>query len=109
LFAKRADIYSCYLRSAAPPPWAGPWAGITRLEFPSSVGLDEVKAAADGAAILLPRYAGIAHKDERAPQNLLPISQLERHLRRLLGDGALAVRAIRSAAVLLSRESEVSA
>jgi hypothetical protein len=109
LFAKRADIYSCYLRLAAPPSWAGPWAGIARLEFPASAGLDEVRASADGAAALLPRFAGIAHKDDRAPQNLLPISQLERHLRRLLGDGALAVRAIRSAAVLLSRQSEASA
>ncbi|MGH9249363.1 MAG: hypothetical protein ACRD0W_07600 [Acidimicrobiales bacterium] len=109
LFAKRADIYSCYLRLAAPPPWAGPWAGITRLEFPASVGLEEVRSSADGAAALLPRFAGIAHKDGRAPQNLLPISQLERHLRRLLGDGSLAIRAIRSAVVVLSKEAEASA
>lgn len=99
LFLKRKDIYSCYLRLAHPPPYAGPWAGIVRLELPASVGLNEAIRATDRAAALLPRYAGIAHKDPRAPQNLQPISRLEAHLRRLLGDSALAIRAIRSAAL----------
>lgn len=102
LFAKRHDIYSCYVRLAAPPPWAGPWAGIARLEIPASTGLDVAVTVADQATALLPRFAGVAHKDDRAPQNLLPVARLERHLRRLLGDGGLAVRAIRTAAMAAS-------
>lgn len=102
LFAKRQDIYSCYLRLADPPAWAGPWAGIARLELPSSTGLDAAIEVADGASATLPRFAGVAHKDDRAPQNLLPIAALERHLRRLLGDGGLAIRAIRIAAIAAS-------
>ena len=99
LFLKRPDIYSCYLRLSPPPPFAGPWSGIARLEIPASVGLDAAIDAADRAALLLPRFAGVPHKDPRAPQNLQPVSKLESHLRRLLGDGALAVRAIRSSAL----------
>lgn len=99
LFRKRDDIYSCYLRLTAPPPYAGPWAGIARLEVPASVGLPAAVDAADRAAALLPRFAGMPHKDPRAPQNLQPVSRLEARLRRLLGDGSLAVRAIRAAAL----------
>ena len=102
LFLKRADIYSCYFRLAAPPPYGGPWSGIARLEIPSSVGLTEAAAAADRAAARLCRYAGVPHKDPRAPQNLQPVSRLERHLRRLLGDESLAVRATRAAALATS-------
>lgn len=102
LFAKRSDIYSCYLRLSDPPVYAGPWAGIARLEFPSSVGIDEVVIAADRATALLPRYAGIPHKDPRAPQNLQPVSKLEEHLRRRLGDGTLAARAVRWAAMAVT-------
>lgn len=99
IFAKRPDIYSCYIRIAHPPRYAGLWAGIARLEFPASIGLDSITKAADEAAAMLPRYAGVAHKDPRAPQNLQPVSKLESHLRRRLGDGALAGRAVRRAAI----------
>jgi len=106
LFAKRPDIYSCYMRIAKPPRYAGLWAGIARLEFPASVGLDSIIEAADRAAAMLPRYAGVAHKDPRAPQNLQPVSKLEGHLRRRLGDGALAVRAVRRAAISATNMEE---
>ena len=46
----------------------------------------------------LPRFASAPHKDPRAPQNLYPISGLERVLRRRLGDPLLILRALRSAA-----------
>ena len=106
LFAKRADIFSCYLRIGTPPPYAGLWAGIARLEFPASVGLDEAIEAADRAAVVLPRFAGVPHIDPRAPQNLQPVSKLESHLHRRLGDAMLAVRAVRRAALAASRMEE---
>lgn len=105
LFAKRADIYACYLRLAAPPPWGGPWTGIVRLELPASVGLGEAARTADCAALLLPRYAGVAHLDSRAPVNLQPVAKLEGRLRHLLGDPGLAVRAVRAAAMHAGEEA----
>lgn len=99
LFAKRADVCACYLRLADPPPWGGPWTGIVRLDVPSSVGIAAAAATADRAALLLPRYASVAHRDSRAPVNLQPVGALESRLRHLLGDAGLAVRAIRAAAL----------
>ena len=32
LFAMKDALYGCYLRVGDPGPWAGPWAGIARLE-----------------------------------------------------------------------------
>lgn len=98
LFAKRAEIYACYLRLADPPPWGGPWTGIVRLDLPSATGVAAAAGAADNAALLLPRYASVAHRDSRAPVNLQPVGALESRLRHLLGDAGLAVRAIRAAA-----------
>lgn len=98
LFAKRAEIYACYLRLADPPPWGGPWTGIVRLDLPGAAGIASAATAADNAALLLPRYASAAHRDSRAPVNLQPVGALESRLRHLLGDAALAVRAIRAAA-----------
>lgn len=106
LFAKRSDIYSCYLRIGPPPSYAGLWAGIARLEFPASVGLDVAIEAADRATAMLPRFAGVAHTDPRAPQNLQPVSKLESHLHRRLGDAALSVRAVRRAAISATRMEE---
>jgi hypothetical protein len=97
LFRVRADVYSCYLRLAPRAANSGPWSGIVRLEFPASTGLDEARRVADGAAALLPRFAGVPHVDPRAPQNLQPTGALERHLRHLLGDAGLALRAVRAA------------
>lgn len=105
LFAKRADIYACYLRLAEPPPWGGPWTGVVRLELPTSVGLTEAVHTADWAALLLPRYAGVEHLDSRAPANLQPVAKLEARLRHLLGDPGLAVRAVRIAAMRASGEA----
>ena len=98
LFAERPDVYSCYLRLAAPPAFAGPWAGIVRLQVPAAVGVRAAARAADRATTALPRFNGIAHVDPRAPQNLQPVRALEERLRRLLGDPGLAVRAVREAA-----------
>jgi hypothetical protein len=75
-----------------------PWAGVVRLEVPADLDVPEAIALIDRAAAALPRFASESHKEPRAPQNLYPISGLERQLRRRLGDEALLYRALRQAA-----------
>jgi hypothetical protein len=97
LFVRKEHCYSAYLRLAAKGPFSGPWAGIVRLEIPIGAGREAAAREADRAAFFLPRFAGIPHKDPRAPQNLQPIGALENHLRHLLGDKRLAGSAVREA------------
>jgi hypothetical protein len=97
LFLGKKHCYSAYLRLAPRGPFSGPWAGIVRVEIPEGVGIAVAAREADRAAHFLPRFAGIPHKDPRAPQNLQPIGALENHLRHLLGDARLAGRAVREA------------
>ena len=85
LFAMGDALYGCYLRVGDPGPWAGPWAGIARLEMPSGIGRDAAVEAAARAAGWLPDFASALHRDARAPVNLTPIAGLERHLHRLQG------------------------
>ena len=102
LFAMHDEMYGCYLRVGAPGPWAGPWAGIVRLELPAGVGRVLAVEAADAAASWLPAFASAPHRDERAPVNMTPVSGLERHLHRLQGDRRLALRAVRAAVMALN-------
>ncbi len=97
LFRTPSSRYSCYLRLGAPRPWQSPLSGIVRLEFAGGFKLHELRAVANTFASNLPRFAGVAHVDPRAPQNLQPIGALETHLRRTLGDQELARRAIHDA------------
>ena len=97
VFALGTDRYSCYVRIAAPGPRSSPWFGIVRIEVPQSFGLDAARATADEVACVLPRYAGIPHRDPRAPQNLQPVGALEKQLRHRLGSSRLAARAARHA------------
>ena len=69
LFAMEDALYGCYLRVGDPGPWAGPWAGIARLEMPSGIGHAAAVAAADQAAGWLPGFASALHRDARAPVN----------------------------------------
>jgi hypothetical protein len=101
LFLKRADIYSAYTRLVRRTKSNGPWAGMVRIELPASVGLKAATAAANQITSMLPRFAGVAHVDPRAPQNLQTIGALERELRHRLGDPGLAVRAVREAVQLM--------
>lgn len=101
LFRLGEDRYSCYLRLLTPPPGANPWHAIVRLEVPQAVGLAVARDVADHAAGVLPRFAGVAHCDPRAPQNLQPVGALETHLRHRLAPAPLAYRAVRDAAALL--------
>jgi hypothetical protein len=97
LFTLGRERYSCYLRLVPTGGISGPWAGVVRLEVPQSAGLTAATKVVDEAAAVLPRYAGVAHRDPRAPQNLQPVGALEARLRHLLGDPGLAYRAVREA------------
>ncbi len=94
LFLARQS-YSAYARIAQPARHASPWAGIVRIEVPESQGLGQAVERADQVTATLPRFAGVAYKDPRAPQNLLPIGALEAQLRRRLGPSDRATRAVR--------------
>ena len=104
IFKTEANRYACYLRLTPRGHYAPPMAGIVRLEFSGSLPLDEVRAMANRFAGMLPRFAGVAHVDPRAPQNLQPIGALELHLRRLLGDQGLAERAARDSVASILAE-----
>lgn len=97
LFRLGEDRYSAYLRLASRSATSSPWSGIVRIEVPQSAGLGAAIETADRIAGAIPRFAGIPHRDPRAPQNLQPIGALEIHLRHLLGSAALATRAVREA------------
>jgi hypothetical protein len=75
-----------------------PWAGVVRCEATSDLATADVVALANVTAAILPRYASEPYKEARAPQNLYPISGLERELRRRLGDAELLYRALRTVA-----------
>jgi hypothetical protein len=93
----RGRPYSCYFRLADSGPLASPWSGVVRLEVPESGGLERARGLVDAVAAVLGRFAGVPHRDPRAPQNLQPIGALETRLRHLLGSPALALRAVRDA------------
>lgn len=97
LYSSSSDRYTCYIRVGRPGPVGSPWTGIARLEFAASAGLDEVAGRASFLAATLPRYAGAAHRDPRAPVNLSPVKNLETHLSRCMGRVELATRAARDA------------
>jgi hypothetical protein len=96
LFAIGEDRLSWYQR--LPGVGCEGWAGILRGEIARAVGVEEARQLADRAAAELPRFAGRAHRDPRAPQNLTPVSGLEARLRHRMGDRRLALRAVRRAA-----------
>lgn len=95
LFRLGEDRFSAYLRLAPVNATSTPWTGIVRIEMPQSAGLPAAVSVADRVGGTLPIFAGIPHRDPRAPQNLQPIGALERHLRHLLGNPGLAARAVR--------------
>jgi hypothetical protein len=94
-------VHTWYLR--LPGPGESAWAGMVRIECDADLSTDAAVALADLTAVTLPAYASAPHKDPRAPQNLVPISGLERRLRASLGDPRLLHRAlVRGAAVAAS-------
>lgn len=90
------DRYAWYLRLPCRP--GSPWAGVVRVECAARLTSGEATKLANLSQSLLPRYSSVEYKDPRAPQNLVPIAGLERHLRRRLGDQKLVYRALQRAA-----------
>jgi hypothetical protein len=89
------EFYSWFVCLRAPRPHEFSLSGVVMLEMDTSNSIASVMRAADFTACALPRFASDPMRDPRAPQNLLPVGELERQLRRRLGDPALIQRAIR--------------
>ena len=91
--------YSWYVRLCDPQPYQPQGAGLVRLEMTAPEDFERiprvVRKVADFSPALLSRLSSLAHKDRRAPQNLIPTGALERELSRRLGDPALIARRIR--------------
>jgi hypothetical protein len=90
------DRHTWYLR--LPGAAGAPWAGIVRVECSAGLPVPQVIELAGLSQVCLGRFASTQYKDGRAPQNLYPISGLERELRRRLGDAKLLYRALRLSA-----------
>lgn len=88
--------WSWYLR--LPGPRVHPMSGIVRLELPGTGTAAGAVERAEYVSACLPQFASEPHKESRAPQNLYPISGIERELRRRLGEALLLERALRIAA-----------
>jgi len=91
------NVLTCYLRLARPQLIELPFAGLVRLEVKASLGAQKAVALLDQAAVKVFALASRAPKDPRAPQNLVPVGGLERHLRHRLGDPQLVRRGIEKA------------
>jgi hypothetical protein len=101
--------YSWYLRLCDLDEHHHNWHGVVRCETPAALSVAEAIRMADVSAALLPAFASQEGWDPRAPQNLVPIAGLERHLRHLLGDRDLITRMITSAARAMSEGGERAA
>lgn len=86
--------YSWYTRIANLRPSEGVMTGIIRLEVTTDIGATAACNLADITTSVLPRFATKRGQDPRAPQNLYPVRQLEKTLRRHLGDSGLVRRAL---------------
>jgi hypothetical protein len=87
--------YSWFVCLASPGRYDLAMSGLALIEMDDSVTREQVLRAADITASALPRYAPKPHRDPRAPQNLLPVGQLERELRRRMGQREYVARLIR--------------
>ena len=93
------ERHAWYLRLPSIPDVPGaPWAGVVRCEAATDLSLPQLTALANLSQTVLCRYASVAYKDSRAPQNLVPIAGLENTLRHRLGDTRVLYRALREAA-----------
>ena len=93
------ERHAWYLRLPSNPDVPGaPWAGVVRCEAAADLSRAQLTALANLSQTVLCRYASVAYKDSRAPQNLVPIAGLEVALRHRLGDTRILYRALREAA-----------
>lgn len=73
------------------------WTAIARCEAAEALGIESAAVLADRSAAVLPLVGSASHIDPRAPQNLVPIAALERHLKHLMGDAGIVIRSLRTA------------
>ncbi len=93
------ERHAWYLRLPSTPDVPGaPWAGVVRCEAATDLSVGQLTALANLSQTALCRYASVAYKDSRAPQNLVPIAGLENVLRHRLGDTRVLYRTLREAA-----------
>jgi hypothetical protein len=93
------ERHAWYLRLPCTPDAPGaPWAGVVRCEAATTLSRAQITTLANLSQTVLCRYASVAYKDSRAPQNLVPIAGLEDTLRHRLGDARVMYRALREAA-----------
>ena len=78
--------YSWFVCLRKPAPYDIGASGLALLEMDDSVPESQAVRTANVTAAMLPAYASTPHRDARAPQNLLPVGQLERELRHRLGE-----------------------
>jgi hypothetical protein len=90
----KRDRYSWYLRIGIGRSFDHVLAGVIRLEIGAAIGLEGARHLAGMSAVVLPRFASLAVRDARAPQNLVPVGALEEELRRRMGDPLMIRRAI---------------
>ncbi len=88
--------YSSYIRINTPLPRDTVLAGIVRLEMPGNLKLQQVREMMDACTALIPSFASPYGRDPRAPQNLMPLSSLEKELKRRLGNPGIVKRMIES-------------
>jgi hypothetical protein len=93
----RTSYYSWFVCLREPDRFEPQFASLARLEVDDAQGLSEAIRLADLTAAILPGYASTPERDDRAPQNLLPVGQLERELRHRLGDAEYVRRLVRRA------------
>ncbi len=93
------ERHAWYLRLPSTPDVPGaPWAGVVRCEAATDLSVAQLTALANLSQTALCRYASVAYKDSRAPQNLVPIAGLENVLRHRLGDTRVLYRTLRETA-----------
>ncbi|MBL8230171.1 MAG: hypothetical protein JNL98_16905 [Bryobacterales bacterium] len=103
--SQRFSRIAWFLRLTAPRRGDSEFSGIVRLEVAEAVGVERARELAGACGAMLPPLKARRGLDQRAPQNLLPISALERHLRHRLGDERVIRRRIES---FLMREAHAS-
>jgi hypothetical protein len=96
---ERSDrrYYAWFVCLRSPGPRDVALSGLALIEMDSAATREEAVRTADLTTAVLPRYASSPHRDPRAPQNLLPVGQLERALRHRLGDRGYIARLIQEA------------
>ncbi|WP_052055499.1 hypothetical protein [Myxosarcina sp. GI1] len=70
--------------------------GIVRLDLYSEVPIEKAIEIANLSTVLIPQYASHPVRDPRAPQNLTPVSGLEKQLGRYMGDRKTIERRLRN-------------